>query len=348
MDNAYRTTHQVATNNVLQQLARFVALSILACWVTLANVTHLARAESPTGVMPTDGAPPRKPVDDDDLRQWLEIMVWYHGYQVEEISAATGMVPEEISAAQDRLKIHADNRPAQKANAPLVMLPYPGGRHPRLGFRDGALRPRRETKFSVFTPWDPKSYVVVDLPEAIWSQHGLIWLAHEHVPTVWSKQGIELPRLEWRHPGDHELSLARRLPSGAEFFARAVATREAVRMDLTFANHSTETLRDLRVQICVMLGYAVGFADQTNENKLFRDPYVACRSVDGRRWIITAWEGGQRAWANAPCPCLHSDPKFDDSHPGASQRLRGWLSFYEGTDIDGELDRIEATNWRDG
>jgi hypothetical protein len=51
----------------------------------------------------------------------------------------------------------------------LFVLPYPGGRHPRIGFLDGAVNPQRETKISVSTPWDEQSYVVVDLPEAIWS-----------------------------------------------------------------------------------------------------------------------------------------------------------------------------------
>jgi hypothetical protein len=323
-----------------------IALASLFVWLATAGAVDIAYAAEPTDLPATDGAPPRKPVDDDDLRGWLESMVWHHGYRVDEIVAATGLTPAEIAAAQDRFGIRTDKRPVRKAEAPLVMSPYPGGRHPRLGFRDGALRPRRETKFSVFTPWDPSSYVVVDLPEAIWSQHGLIWLAHEHVPTVWTKQGVELPLLEWQRASEHELSLTRRLPSGAEFAARAIATRDAVRMELTFVNGSPETLRDLRVQICVMLGYAAGFADQTNDNKVFRDPYVACRSADSRRWIITAWEGCQRAWANAPCPCLHSDPKFNDAAPGDSQRLRGWLSFYEGSDLDKELARIEATNWR--
>jgi hypothetical protein len=288
----------------------------------------------------------RPPVDDNDLRRWLENMVWQHRFSVEEITAATGLAPAEITAAEARFNIRPDNRPARAADAPLLLLPYPGGRHPRLGFRDGAIRPRRETKFSVFTPWDPTSYVVVDLPEAIWSQHGLIWLAHEHVPTVWTKQAIELPAREWLRDGEHTLSLVYKLPNGVSFTAKGVAAPDAIRMELSLDNNSNESFSDLRVQICAMLGHASGFAAQTNDNKVFRDPYVACRSTDGRRWIITAWEGCQRAWANAPCPCLHSDPKFADSAPGSSQRLRGWLSFYEGTDLDAELARIEATNWR--
>ena len=68
------------------------------------------------------------------------------------------------------------------------------GRHPRIGFLDGAIRPQRETKISVFTPWDPHSYVVVDVPEAIWSNLGLTYLAHTHIDTVWTKKKIEVAR----------------------------------------------------------------------------------------------------------------------------------------------------------
>ena len=44
---------------------------------------------------------------------------------------------------------------------------------------------------------------------------------------------------------------------------------------------------------------------------------------------------------------MHSDPKVPDCAPGETQTLRGWLSFYEGQDLDAELQRIEATGWRD-
>jgi hypothetical protein len=43
---------------------------------------------------------------------------------------------------------------------------------------------------------------------------------------------------------------------------------------------------------------------------------------------------------------LHSDPKFPDCAPEETQRLRGVLWFYEGTDLDAELKRMEATGWR--
>jgi hypothetical protein len=223
------------------------------------------------------------------------------------------------------------------------MLPYPGGRHPRIGFLDGAVDPQRETKISVFTPWDPNSYVVIDVPEAIWSQHGLLYLAHTHVPTMWTKQNVTLEPLEWkRDDSDSILTFERTLPNGVAFGARAEPLTNSVRMELWLKNGSKETLRDLRVQNCVMLKGAAGFNQQTNANKIFQPPYVAVGSPERTRWIITAWEPLHRAWANPPVPCLHSDPKFPDCAPGETQRVRGWLWFYEGTAITNELARLAA------
>ena len=42
---------------------------------------------------------------------------------------------------------------------------------------------------------------------------------------------------------------------------------------------------------------------------------------------------------------MHSDPQFPDCPPGATQRLRGWTSFYQGNDLDAELQRLAATDW---
>ena len=117
-------------------------------------------------------------------------------------------------------------------------------------------------------------------------------------------------------------------------------------MEMWLENGTTAKLTDLRVQICVMPGMAAGFAAQTNDNKVLTNPYVACRSEDSKRWIITAWEGCDRPWGNDACPCFHSDPRFPDLEPRQRACLRGWLSFFEGPDIQGEFGRIEATGWR--
>jgi hypothetical protein len=287
----------------------------------------------------------RRPASDAELRYWLENMVWHHGFTTPEIMSAADLNAEEVAAALTRFAITPDNKPRQGDGAPLLVLPYPGGRHPRIGFLEGAVRPQRETKVSVFTPWDESSYVVVDVPEALWSNLGLLYLAHTHVPTVWSKQGIELERLEWNRRADGVLDIQRKLPNGVTFGAKIIPARQAVRMELWLTNATPERLTDLRVQNCVLLKRARGFEAQTKDNKRFSGPYAACHSADGNRWIITAWQPVHRTWANPACPCLHSDPKFPDCAPGETKRLHGWLSFYEGTDIEAELRRIDRTRW---
>ncbi len=292
----------------------------------------------------------RRPSSDDELRYWLTNMMVDHGFSEFEASAATGLTTDEIAKAVERLSL--PKRVATQQTDPhdaLKILPYPGGRHTRIGFLDGAIRPQRETKFSAFLPWDLSQYVVVDVPEAIWVSRGEsreLYLAHTDVPTMWSRQGISLAPLEWHRGDDGSLRIERTLPNQVSFGAKVAPTREAIRMELWLTNGTQETLRGLVVQNCVMLKAAAEFNSLTNDNKVFRDPYVACRNAAGKRWIITAWQNCVRPWGNAPCPCMHSDPQFPDCPPGETQRLHGWLSFYEGKDIEAELARIDNLDWR--
>jgi hypothetical protein len=284
----------------------------------------------------------RPPQNENDLHQWLENMVWYHHFSNQEIRQATGLSEEEIARALAKFNITPETKPAPPRGAVLTVLPYPGGRHPRIGFLEGAIDPQRETKLSVFTPWDDTSYVVTDVPEAIWSNLGLTYLAHTHVPTIWTKQKIELPKLEWEHLPNGDYRFERTLPNGVRFGTEARSTRDAVLFKMWLFNGTTNDLSDLRVQNCVMLKAAKGFEVQTNANKIFRPPFAVCRSDSGNRWIISAWQPCNRAWGNAPVPCLHSDPKFPDAKPGETKVLYGWLSFFEGKEIEPELKRIEA------
>jgi predicted amidohydrolase len=283
----------------------------------------------------------RTPRDESELRSWLENMAIHHRYTPAEMSDVLGMTLDEIHPALLRMQLHQPKPPApREKNAPLRTLPYPGGRHPRIGFLDGAMMPQRETKVSVFTPWDDSSYVVVDVPEAIFSNLGLIYLAHTHVPTLWDLQGIRLPKLEWTRLASGALEMERRLPNGIAYGATVLPTKDSVRMELRLTNGTDSRLTGLRVQNCVMLAHAKGFEQQSNDNKRFPAPFAVARNDAGDRWIITAWTPSQRCWGNPPCPCLHADPQFPDCEPGETVRVDGWLSFYQGTDIETELKRI--------
>ncbi len=285
---------------------------------------------------------PRPPRGERDLREWLENMVVHHGYTPAEVGEATGLQNDEIAAALARFRFPpAPPRPIP--GAPLLVLPYPGGRHPRLGFFEGAIDPQRDTKLSVFTPWDSHAYVVVDAPEAIWSDLGLTYLAHTHIPTIWDSKGIKLPPLEWSHRADGSFSAERTLPNGITFGVRAVPAPDHVGFRWWLRNGTPTPLTHVRAQVCVMLGRAAGFAAQTNANKVLETPFAAARDESGRRWIITAWDAVDRVWQNPPVPCLHSDPQLGDCPPGATREARGWLWFYEGTDLKGELARLRKT-----
>lgn len=298
-------------------------------------------------ISPVAAEESRPPPSEQELKSWLENMVWYHGFTGEEIQAAIGLSQPDIDAALQRFDIRPATRPARGNEMPLLVLPYPGGRHPRIGFLDGAVDPQRDTKISVFLPWDQQSYVVVDLPEAIWSNLGLTYLAHTHVPTIWSKDSIQLERLEWQTLPSGEMEYTRRLPNGIAFGAHVTSTPEVVRMELWLKNGTDQLLSDLRVQNCVMLKGAAGFTIQSNDNKVIRSPYVCCRNESGSRWIITGWEPCHRPWANPPCPCLHSDPKFPDCKPGETVHARGILTFHEGTDLDAKLAQLDRLKWQE-
>jgi peptidoglycan/xylan/chitin deacetylase (PgdA/CDA1 family) len=286
-----------------------------------------------------------RPAKGEELRYWLENALVRHRFTAAEAGSALGLTADEVTAAARRLGINPEKRPASKLGDSLLVLPYPGGRHPRTGFRDGAIRPQRETKASVFAPWAGGGYAVADVPEAVWFEPApkkpeLLYLAHTHVPTTWDRQKITLDPLEWtRHP-DGSLSLERTLPNRVVLASKVVPGRDGVRMEFRVTNASDAKLTGLRVQMCVMLAGLAGFDRRTNDNKVFAAPFAACKDETGRRWVVSGWERCGRAWGNPPCPCLHADPVVEDCPPGESRKVRGWLSFYEGADIDAELKRL--------
>jgi hypothetical protein len=280
--------------------------------------------------------------NDAELSFWLRNMLQDHKFSLVESAAATGMSTTEIAEAAERLKIV---EPTQAPPNQLKVLPYPGGRHPRIGFRDGAIRPQRETKLSVFFPWDQQSYVVADVPEAIWwgnqGKRELLYLAHTHVKTTWDLKGESLPKVEWQQQGN-SWRVAKRLPNSVEFGCEAEPKGRELHLKLWIKNGSNETLTGLVVQNCMMLANAEGFNQMANDNKLIERPFVVCSNASKTRHIITGWQNCVRPWANPPCPCMHSDPQFPDCSPGETQELLGILAFYEGQALTSELERLRA------
>ena len=291
----------------------------------------------------------RRPESDHELHYWLKTMVADHGYDEWEVRAATGLPVSEIRKAVSRLELTL-GKATLRPQGELVIRPYPGGRHPRIGFLDGAMRPQRETKFSVFAPWKDGGYAVVDVPEAIWVDRSegreLLYLAHTHVPTMWSKRQVALEPLEWQVEGEQSLSVERRLPNDVVFGARVKVEDNLVHMELWLDNGSNQSLTGLNVQNCVMLRELAGFDQLSNDNKVMSSPYSAAHDETRRRWIITAWEHCRRPWANPNCPCLHADPQFPDCPPGESRRLRGIVAFFSGNDIEAEFKRLDPL-WRE-
>lgn len=267
---------------------------------------------------PKDGRlllPVEVEADRKDQEYWSAIME-HHGYSEEE-----------------RRERFAGAVPGSGRQLDAALLPYPGGRHPRAGFLEGAIDPLRGTKASFFLP--SGGYVVIDLPEAIFSNLGLIFLAHTHVPTVWNRDNIVIENQDWIREADGSLRSHWRLPNGIEFGATAKHD-DGVGMTLWLKNGTSRPLTGLRTQICVMLKEASGYCAATNANKRFGKRSAAVQHEGGGQWIVTGWERTGRTWGNPPCPCLHADPVLPDCGPGETVKVAGrlWLAGKPGADLD--------------
>lgn len=291
----------------------------------------------------------RRPIDGTDQRYWLANMEAHH-FSPEEIGLAFDLPATEV------LKILEDAKTGVSTTQQFVpvpgmgeitMMPYPGGRHPRIGFLEGAVHPQRESKISVFPPWKDGGYVVIDFPEAIWHKVGdkreLLYLAHTHVPTIWEKKDVSLPALEWHRDGFNDLTLTREFPNKISMTSDAKLIETGIRLEFSITNGTSENLTGLHVQMCGMLKGLAGFSAQTNDNKIFSSPFAACKSETGNRWVILGFNHCQRTWGNTRCPCLHADPQIPDCDPGQTQSVQGWISFYEGEQIADELKHLADT-----
>lgn len=298
---------------------RVLALRDIAPYITpnaghddpMRTVSHPERPEKKR-VWPPEVAASRA-----EAPYWLANMRHGHGYTDDEIAAvlqwppAQWPEPEALPATEGVINI----------------LPYPGGRHPRLGFFEGMIAPMRGTKASLFAPWENGGYAVLDLPEAIFSNLGLLFLGHTHIPTVWDEQNVVIENTDWKRLPGGVLESEWTLPNAVAFGARIEPVADGADLELWLRNGTAEPLTGLRTQICLMLGRLKGFEAQTQDNKTYGDALAAARAGDRR--VEIEFDGAGRVWGNERCPCIHSDPVLPDAAPGERVSLRGRVRFIE-------------------
>jgi peptidoglycan/xylan/chitin deacetylase (PgdA/CDA1 family) len=274
-----------------------------------------------------------------DLDFWLPNMRTFHGYDPAEVGAVCWLPPDEVDSLLSGTEIPESS--TREGSDEIPALPYPGGRHPRIGFLEGAIDPQRGTKISLFAPWEEGGYVVLDLPEAIFSNLGLTFLAHNHIATYWDSQNKVIDNVDWTRNPDGTFDYERSLPNEILFGAKVIPNASGVQLSMWLVNGTTETLTGLKTQVCAMLKGLEGFNRQSEEGRLFNPPVAAIESQQGGRWLLVAFDRCGRVWGNPPCPCIHSDPVFPDAAPGEKVEVRGALWFYEGNDIAGEVSRAK-------
>jgi hypothetical protein len=174
---------------------------------------------------------------------------------------------------------------------------------------------------------------VVDLPEAIFSNLGLTFLAHRHIPTIWDYQFTTIDNVDWQVNPDGSLENTWVLPNGISFGARAIPVKTMVDMELWLYNGTDQKLDSLKTQVCVMLKGADDFNELTNDNKQFAPNTAAVKSRQSDQWMLTSWEDTFNPWGNADVPCIHTDPMFKACEPGDTVRLGGKLWFHEGKSV---------------
>lgn len=128
---------------------------------------------------------------------------------------------------------------------------------------------------------------------------------------------------DWTRNADGSLTSEWTLPDKVAFGAGVKLEAAEVRMTLWVRNESERPLREMRSQVCVLLGGAPEFTSQTSANWSLAAPRASVRSQSSCRRIHTEWDDCHRVWGKKQCPCLHSDPRLRDCAPGETARRTG-------------------------
>ena len=183
--------------------------------------------------------------------------------------------------------------------------------------------------------------MVVDLPEAVFTRQGLIFLAHTHIPTIWGEREREIQFQDWQQSPAGGLQNQWTLPDQVQISSSILVDGTQVLMELSLHNQSDTPLTQIRSQVCIMLKGAPAFDRLSHDNKIFDDPVAAVRHEEKNYWILTAWKQTDRVWGNTEVPCLHVDPILPDCAPGETVRNRGLIWCVEGSDIHQKIRELK-------
>jgi hypothetical protein len=263
-----------------------------------------------------------------NLEYWVDNMRRFHDFSWQEVSQVSGYSEEKIQKMASGF-----SNPIKPKDEVLTILPYPGGRHPRIGFLEGMIDSMRGTKLSIFLPWDKSQYVILDLPEALFCQLGVTFLGHTHVPTIWDNKKINIENSDWSVTDSGVYENSWNLPNGMDIGATVTPLRDSIEMELVVHNGSDVDMEFINGQVCIMLKGATEFDLQTKDNKILTDTVAAVQSENKDRWILTQWDQLRRTWGNDNCPCLHFDPILNPCKVGETVRVKGRIWFHEGEEL---------------
>ena len=298
---------------------------LLISYFVGAIVTH-AMADLPVNVQPIGS--------EEELRTWLENMIWKHKFNKEEVTAATGLSSEAVDAAIRKYDIRLDNSPVETPADRIVVLPQTGG---RFAFLNRYASPQHWIIVSVFSPWQPEdrsqaSYLDVELDQIIFNC-GLTTETTDKAQRTAPAQKIERPRKMWKELPNGELQITQHIFETGEERITAQANikphEKHVIIDIAFTNETTGTLT-LSPPSPISPRWIHGVNKISKHDVIQQTPYRAIPDVIENRWIITAWN-----WSNRMSSC----------GPGDTRTVKGLISFYEGKDVRNELERLDASKW---
>lgn len=213
-------------------------------------------------------------------------------------------------------------------------------------------------------PWPSEEFLWLDMPEAIFTDQGLLYLSHKSpfFPAVFSD---ELKTIKW-HYEEGMMFYERMLPMGVSFGINLKTLENGnVSLSLFIENKSDDALGGINLQTCTFLRGIKEFSDFSPDNKFvytmdhklisinealdsnedggkfhigWREglkgtdlPVIICKSTESEKLIGVSWfDDTYSLISNGIEPSIHADPFFDDLLPGARSEIKGEIFFYEG------------------